>query len=177
MRTLACVVSLALCLVSTEVLAQQAATFGGSSYGGATFGSTSGRSNPALRYFGNNGVAATPQTPPRATFRQPTVTQPTARPMSKPFENVTPQSNLSPYLSLDLLASPNSIPNYHAYVRPQLEQSQQQQRQNAQIQRLQSQVSTANLPGAPAATGGMPTTGHSTQFMNVGGYYPQPQRR
>ncbi|MEQ8209010.1 MAG: hypothetical protein RH917_04195 [Lacipirellulaceae bacterium] len=177
MRIVAGALTVAVCFLATIAHAQQGATFGGRSFGEATFGSTTGHSNPAQRYFGTSGAVATPQTPRRPAFRQPPVTRPTTRTIRKPFENVTPQSNLSPYLSLDLLASPNAIPNYHAYVRPQLEQSHQQQKQNAQIQRLQSQVSAVNLPGAPAATNGVPTTGHSTQFMNVGGYYSQPQRR
>jgi hypothetical protein len=49
--------------------------------------------------------------------------------------------------------------------------------QQAQYRRLQQQVRTAATPGVVTnANGGIPTTGHSAQFMNNGGYYPTQQR-
>jgi hypothetical protein len=49
--------------------------------------------------------------------------------------------------------------------------------QQAQFQRLQRQVRSASSGGSiVAGPGGIPTTGHSTQFLNNGGYYPQLQR-
>ncbi|QDS97329.1 hypothetical protein [Adhaeretor mobilis] len=140
----------------------------------SAFGRTNGYSNPAMRYFAGSRT----QTPPTQTARrQPaaiqTVATSPARPQRKPFSNVTQQSNISPYLALDYQESEFAIPNYYAYVRPQLQQRQRQQRQTSQIRNLQNEVrQVAAPPGAPSATDGVANTGHATQFLNVGGYYP-----
>jgi hypothetical protein len=63
------------------------------------------------------------------------------------------------------------------YVRPQLDQNRINHNQHAQTRKLQQQVRTASAPGVvTSAGGGIPTTGHSSQFMNSGGYYPTLQR-
>jgi len=93
---------------------------------------------------------------------------------SKPFSHLNRGSTISPYLSLDLRESAVGLPNYYAYVRPQLQQQQTNRAQAAQIRRLQNQLRIATASGIVSSNpnGGIPTTGHSSQFMNLGGYFP-----
>jgi hypothetical protein len=71
----------------------------------------------------------------------------------------------SPYLNL-LRAGGSPALNYYGIVRPQ-----QQFRES--IQNLSNDVNlNEQAIGNLAATGGaLPTTGHPTQFMNLGGYF------
>jgi len=137
----------------------------------------SGRSNPALTYYG--GSAALAYSAQRRTTPMPAPMPVRTAPIGKPFSgNVQQASNISPYLGLDAgRETEGSLPNYFLYVRPQLEQQRVNQVQQAQYRRLQQQVRTAATPGVVTnANGGIPTTGHSAQFMNNGGYYPAQQR-
>lgn len=133
----------------------------------------SGYNNPAMEYFGKSRphfyVAQQAQ---RSLPAPPPAPASNMVQRSKPFSNVRSGPTISPYLGLDIRESGVGLPNYYAFVRPQLDQQQQNQVQQAQYQRLQRQFNTA--VGGPAITGdGMPTTGHATQFMNPGGYYRQ----
>ena len=93
--------------------------------------------------------------------------------ISKPFSNIRRQPTISPYLNLDVLQSETSLPNYYAYVRPQLQQQQTNREQQAQIFRLKQKLRSATAMGVISdnLSGGMPTTGHSSQFLNSGGYF------
>ena len=96
----------------------------------------------------------------------------------KPFENLYRQPTLSPYLALDLLDdSGTGLPNYYAFYQPQQQQQQANEAQEARIRRLQQQLRLATATGAISRnpSGGMPTTGTSSQFMNLGGYFPNLQ--
>jgi hypothetical protein len=131
-----------------------------------------GRSNPALEFFGGVRFAA---------YTQPvrTVTPPAPLPVKtaaaiKPFSQFGSNPAVTPYLALDQRESDFGLPNYYLYVRPQLDQQTVNQTQQQQYRRLQQQV-RRGVAGAIVPTGtsgGIPTTGHSTQFMNIGGYYP-----
>jgi len=127
-------------------------------------------SNPALEYF-----VGTPAPPPRTAPRQRV---PAPEPLQltgtgKPFSNFQRTPTISPYLSLDIPQGESSLPSYYQYVRPQLQQQRANRIQQAEIMRLQQQLrsktSTGIIANSPA--GGMPTTGHSSQFMNLGGYF------
>jgi len=132
---------------------------------------TTGRSNPALDFYGGSrSLAYAPQSRP-VPLPAPVPVQ--TRPIAKPFSNVQQTSAMSPYLALDVRESETSIPNYYLYVKPHLDQRRLNHVQQAQYRRLQQQVRTATAGGAVSGpNGGIPTTGHSAQFMNNGGYYP-----
>ena len=65
-------------------------------------------------------------------------------------------------------------------MKPQLDQQRTNHVQQAQYRRLQQQVRTATNAAAAGPTGpyngGTPATGHNSQFMNNGGYYPTTTR-
>ena len=129
-------------------------------------------SNPALEFFGGARLAAYQQPGRSVTPPAPLPAQTAAA--AKPFSYAPQSSSVTPYLALDQRESDFGLPNYYLYVRPQFEQQAVNQRQQAQYRRLQQQVRRSQ-PGAiipQGTTGGIPTTGHSTQFMNSGGYYP-----
>jgi hypothetical protein len=135
----------------------------------------SGRNNPALSFYGGSAALAYSAQPPRPL--------PPPRPMNvvptgKPFSGVQQASAISPYLGLDAgRETESSLPNYFLYVKPQLDQQRVNQIQHAEYRKLQQQVRTATTPGAAATSaGGIPITGHSSQFMNNGGYYPTLRR-
>jgi hypothetical protein len=131
---------------------------------------TTGRNNPALNFYGGSrAMAYAPQNRTAAPAPLPVQTAP----MAKPFSGVQQAGGVSPYLALDARESPTSLPNYYLYVQPQLQQQQMNQVQQAQYRRMQQQLRKAAAGGAVSTpNGGIPTTGHSAQFMNNGGYYP-----
>jgi hypothetical protein len=130
----------------------------------------SGRNNPALTHFGGSkAVAYASQNRTQLPAPLPVLTAP----MAKPFSGVQQAGGVSPYLALDARESPTSLPNYYLYVQPQLQQQQMNQVQQAQYRRVQQQRRKAAAGGAVSTpNGGIPTTGHSAQFLHNGGYYP-----
>lgn len=93
----------------------------------------------------------------------------------KPFQNVSRQPTISPYLSLGLVTDEGTaLPNYYAFYKPQREQQQSVESQQAEIRKLRQQVRTARVNTELSRTSvqSMPTTGSSSQFMNLGNYYP-----
>jgi hypothetical protein len=134
----------------------------------------SGRNNPAVNFFGG-GRMVSPQ--PKAYVPSNTLPPNTSMQrmrVGKPFSSVQQSSGVSPYLGLDNRESESSIPNYYQFVKPALDQQRINQVQQAQYQRLNRQFrTTAAAVGATLPNGSIPTTGHSTQFMNNGGYFPQ----
>jgi hypothetical protein len=136
----------------------------------ANYEQTSGRSNPALTFYG--GSKALAYAPQSHTSAPANLQVQTAAP-GKPFAGAPQGSNVTPYLALDFAETPTALPNYYMFVRPQLEQQQRAQGDRAQFHRLQQQLRKAEAGGAVSnPNGGIPTTGHSSQFMNIGGYYP-----
>jgi len=137
----------------------------------------SGGSNPALRFF--TGAAARDAHLPPVQQQQSQIQRVQAAAAGKPFEHAVPSATISPYLSLDLREAELGIPNYYAFVKPQLQQRQANQAQAAELQRLQQQLRTATAAGGVSrnTSGGIPNTGTSVQFMNTGGYYSTPVLR
>jgi hypothetical protein len=135
----------------------------------------SGRSNPALSFYGGSAALAYSARPPRPA---PPPRPVNVVPPGKPFSAVRQASAITPYLGLDAgRESESSLPNYFLYVKPQLDQQRMNQVQQAEYRKLQQQVRTAATPGVVTSpNGGIPTTGHSSQFMNNGGYYPTLRR-
>ena len=110
-------------------------------------------------------TAASVQPPPPVAVQ--------TRPMGKPFSSYRAQSTISPYLRLDYLETETSTPNYYMFVRPAIDQGYVNREQANENRALRSTVRQASAGGAVTSpAGGIPTTGHSSQFMNGGGYYP-----
>jgi hypothetical protein len=128
--------------------------------------------NPALNFFG--GTKSLRHTPRTRQTPMPAPRPVQTAPMAKPFSYVQQASHISPYLALDNLETSTSLPNYLLYVRPQLQQQAQYRAQQTENWRLQQQLRATQSGGAATAgpSGGIPTTGHSAQFMNLSGYYP-----
>lgn len=131
--------------------------------------------SPAMQYFGRN--IRKPVARPQARHQAPP-TQRFQLAGGKPFQNVSRGPAVSPYLGLDTLQSSVSLPNYYSRVLPQIRQQEANQSQAVELRRLQQQVRTARAPGAISnnRNGGVPTTGHSSQFLNNGGYFPSISR-
>ena len=135
-----------------------------------------GRNNPALTFFGGGrAMSYAPRPYATASTLPPQSSMQRVR-VGKPFSGVQQSSGVSPYLGLDARESESGLPNYYQFVKPALDQQRTNQVQQAQYQRLQRQFrTTAASVGATLPNGTMPTTGHSSQFMNNGGFYPQPR--
>lgn len=132
----------------------------------------SGSDNPAIRFYGGNKALSYVTRNSSAAMPLPRPVN--TAPMAKPFNNLHQGSNITPYLGLDMAESGVGFPNYFAYVQPRLQQQEVNQVQQLQYQRLQQQlrVATAGAAISASTSGGIPTTGHGTQFMNPAGYYP-----
>jgi hypothetical protein len=131
-----------------------------------------GMPTAASQYFAGSHVMA-----PNQPLHRPAATpQPMEEPVGgKPFQALRREPTLSPYLALDMLNDVDTgLPNYHAYYRPMRQQQEANAAQEARLRRMQQQLHVANSTGAAKRNlqGGMPTTGTSTQFMNLGGYFP-----
>ena len=131
--------------------------------------STSTPLTPAMQYFGGNTkVSARPQNHRPTRSSRPQQIEP------KPFENLARRPTISPYLGLDRIESGVSLPNYHAFVRPQIQQEKAFLQQEAELRRLRHQVRMASTAGIVTKnpTNSLPTTGQSIQFLNTGSYFP-----
>lgn len=91
----------------------------------------------------------------------------------RPSSRIRPpirQPTTSPYLNL--LRGPGGGGmgfNYYQRVRPQLDYLETTQTLGRSVQQLQRQQSAMERQ----LQTGLPGTGHSTSFLNYGGYYPQ----
>jgi len=128
-------------------------------------------STPALKYFGRGRYTqfARPQ-----SRRQAPLTSTPQLVGGKPFQNINRGQTISPYLSLDTIQTSEGVPNYYSRVLPKIQQQRANQTQAAELRQLQQQVRTASYSGMISnnRNGGVPTTGHSSQFLNNGRYFP-----
>ncbi len=131
---------------------------------------STGSNNAALNFYGrprsfqySTQSAAAPLPAPQSTAIQSP---------AKPFSGVQQASSMSPYLALDNFENANSLTNYFLFVRPQRDQMARQRTQQAQNSKLRQRMNAAAAAAAPYQDGATTATGHETQFMNVGGYYP-----
>jgi hypothetical protein len=129
------------------------------------------RNNPALNFFG--GAKNSTYAPQGRSVQPPPPVAVETRPMGKPFSSYRAQSSIGPYVRLDYLEDSMGLPNYYMFVRPQIDQSAVNGETRNDNRALRSTVRQASAGGAVTSpAGGIPTTGHSRQFMNGGGYYP-----
>jgi hypothetical protein len=93
----------------------------------------------------------------------------------KPFAGRSQSSPVNPWLSMSEPFS-NSGHNYYTNVRPQLEQQRANQQAAAQA-RAQQQLGSimAQPPYDPQGSQTVMPTGHSSVYMNYGGYFPPAQ--
>jgi hypothetical protein len=132
---------------------------------------------PALRYFGSR------QANPGTIVEQPALGgrgfvqghQQLQVAGGKPFEYVQRQSTLSPYLALDAVPESNtSLPNWHLFVQPLMQQRNAGEARARELVRARQKMRVASarhiVPETPPA--GVPITGSSTQFLNMGSYFP-----
>lgn len=127
-------------------------------YGGAT----SGRALSQLPHRPSSGAVRPPQ--PR---QQP-----------KPFQGtVAGAPTLSPYLNLFADENNEALPNYHAFVRPQIRQQAYNTSASRELNRLESRVQTAAYGEAVTPSSGtVPGTGHGTRYFNTTRFYPSTRR-
>jgi len=129
----------------------------------------------AYRYFTSSPhrdrKAATAQPLQSSAPHQGAVQQASA---TKPFQDIQHAPTLSPYLTLDYFESATSIPNYYAFTKPMVQQNQTNEAQAREIRKLRQQVRAGANGGSGlrSASRGLPTTGNSMQFQNLGTYYP-----
>lgn len=130
-----------------------------------------GRNNPALNFFG--GAKNSTYAPQGRSVQPPPPVAVQTKPMGKPFSSYRASSTISPYLRLDYVETESSTPNYYMFVRPAIDQNYVNRETRNENRALRSTVRQASAGGAVTSpAGGIPTTGHSSQFMNGGGYYP-----
>jgi hypothetical protein len=127
---------------------------------------------PAIAYSGGTGGAyqvshANPVGMPPLPQSQP------AGRRTKPFSNLVLDPAISPFLNLDREEDAVELPNYHAFVRPQLEQQEAYRQQQMEIQRLERQWNN-QPPGAMQAYPG--PSARSARFMDTAQYYGRWQR-
>jgi hypothetical protein len=136
-----------------------------------SFERKTGRNNPALNFFG--GAKNSTYASQGRSVQPPAPVPVDTKPMGKPFSSYRAQSPISPYLRLDFVESGTSTPNYFMFVQPAIDQNAINRQQTNDSRALRSTLRQAKAGGAVTRpAGGIPTTGHSQQFMNGGGYYP-----
>jgi hypothetical protein len=129
----------------------------------------------ALGFYGGQSALATLNSLPRNTIYQPAQfgSSQSSQNLSKPFQNAADRPTMSPYLNLfrDDKGS-QGIPNYYAFVQPQLEQQSAGERQQIQSERRERQNRSARSAPAPQS-GGTPQAGFSTSahFMDTAQFY------
>lgn len=142
------------------------------------------RPRPVVGVYTNRSAEATLNKIPRpAPVQRGASPMPVAQPTrqrGKPFQSVESSPTVSPYLNLyrnDV--NSNSIPNYFALVRPQLDQLEANRRQAADMQRLQRQ-----LQNSQSSSGSQPImygaaddrTAPVGRFMDTAQFYQRVHR-
>ena len=119
---------------------------------------------PAGFYAGSSARATLSQLPGPAPVQSAPRLQPVRR-GGKPFQSVPTQSTVSPYLYLYGNSTNGSeLPNYFAFVRPQMDQMEASRQQQREIQQLRNQLQKMS----PTPTGGEP---HQSASMNTAAHY------
>lgn len=137
---------------------------------------TRGLTTPAAQYFMNRQVNAAADAHASIQMLNPRpVREPQQVGGSKPFDHIQRPPTLSPYLGLDAVPEgATSLPNWHTFVQPQLQQRNSAESRARELIRTRQQMRVATarylVPENPPAS--TPITGSGTQFLNVGGYFP-----
>jgi hypothetical protein len=101
----------------------------------------------------------------------------------KPFQWTPQRPTISPYLQLYREGLDDTLPNYFAFVLPQIEQQELLHRQQLELARIGQQLQAASRfashPAAGAGALSAPPQNYQARFMNTGGYFsgvPLPQQ-
>ena len=91
------------------------------------------------------------------------------------FRNHSAAADAEPLFGADAVPESNtSLPNWHLFVQPQLQQRNSAEVQARELMRTRQQMRVASarhiVPETPPA--GAPISGSGTQFLNVGSYFP-----
>jgi hypothetical protein len=84
-------------------------------------------------------------------------------------QNIYDRPTVSPYLNLLRPQSNFGLPNYYAFVKPQIDQLATARQQGNAIQQLQTQVAQGQT--AQATKEGIRPTGHQTTYMNYSHFF------
>jgi hypothetical protein len=107
---------------------------------------------------------------PRRMTLQPRPKSAAAPPRGKPFQSLPMEPAVSAYLNMYRReADANGVPNYFAFVLPQLEQQQANRQQAAELQKLRGQVQGLSSANGTAATS--PNMGVHARYMDTAQYY------
>lgn len=118
---------------------------------------------------------------PPGEYARPSVAASAARtspavPVVKPFQMAPHRPTISPYLQLHREDLDDTLPNYFAFVLPQMQQQEQIHRQQLELERIHQRLQQTGNPAAAGqgtaheGTDRMPPNYHS-RFMNTGGYF------
>lgn len=141
----------AIALLAGTVAAE--AQFGPTPYGPQMTAMASLRqpaTRPGYRVAARNGVAAQNAAAVRSF---------------KPYSNLTTTPTVSPYLNLFRDETEGALPNYHAFVQPQLQQQELVRQQRRELDRLERQVRQASY-NAPAKVAGGARYGDTGRFYS-----------
>jgi hypothetical protein len=125
----------------------------------------------ALAFYGGYSARTTLSQMPRRAPIQPAPSRRLHGP-TKPFQNLSYDPPLSPYLNLEREEQDTDLPNYFTYVRPQMEQLQLNQMQQRELQQLRGQVQSMSSPTAGTQYQSMrPSGGAPARFMDTAQFY------
>lgn len=142
------------------------------------------RSKTIAGVYTNASATATLSKIPRpAPVQRPTAAPPVAHAghvRGKPFQAVDSGPTVSPYLNLYRNeVNANTMPNYYAFVRPQLDQIEANRKQAADMQRLQAQLqNTQSAGGSQPVMYGTGDTGPApvARFGDTAQFYQRTRR-
>ncbi len=125
-------------------------------------------------YSGTSAQATLSKLPSPAPLQQKPSGLP-AHPRGKPFQAVSSEPAISPYMNLYRSDRDGSAPlNYMTMVRPQLDQIQANRQQAAELQRLRGQLQ--NLSAGPSGGMQAPRMGSSARYMDTAQFYGKMHR-
>jgi hypothetical protein len=98
--------------------------------------------------------------------------QPTRR-QGKPFQVVSRDPTITPWLDEFRDENLSQLPNYFTYVRPQFDQLETNRRNRADLTHLQREVLNVSngAVGPQYGTSGLPSTGHAPRYMDTAQFY------
>ncbi len=159
-------------IVALAVVLQNQPPAFGQSAPSSNYHRLSGQQNPAIQYFGGGLGRPVRTGPQRAGLPNSGGLTPVSTAPIKPFSYVQRGPTVSPYLGLDLVETASGLPNYFAYVRPQLDRIRELESQQAQLNRLQKQVGgRSSRPEAKESHPANGPNGYRAQFLNTGSYF------
>ena len=146
------------------------------SFGGPLVNSPlTNQTRPSLGFYNSYAARAALSQMPRRTPIRSAPAPPLPRPRQvKPFQTIHHDPTVSPYLNLYRNEEDNeAAPNYFAFVRPQIDQLEENRMQQRAIQHLRGQVQAVSSTIATPAyqSPGLPGTGTPARYMDTAQFY------